>query len=473
MKKLLKFLVLILTGFCGNAQIVTIPDANFKAKLLAADTTNTIAYNGLVAIKIDSNNNNEIEVSEALQVTGLNVTIADIYDLTGIGSFTTLRSLNCTQNHITAIDLSTLTNLKSLYCSLNLLTSLDLTGLTSLVNLECAENVLTQINFANLTSLQTVNCRFNFLTSLQLNVQTNLQSLNCDYNQLTILDVSNLTQLTYLACQSNQFLNLNLSNLLNINFLNCSFNQLSTLDLSGLNDLTTLNCSHNQITALDITDLSQLNFLNCESNLIGNAFLFSDMPDLHAVYCHENLIPSFGFSNVENLQILDCSLNQISDLDVSSLPQLSVLNCNDNTQLVNLNIKNGNNEQFLNFSGNPNLIYVCADEGQLTDIENLITQYGYTNCDVNSLCDLATNIFDLGEAFKVFPSPAKNYLQLQIQVSITIQSITIYDIIGQAVIIISTTKNVSPIDVSGLKTGIYFIELTSDKGTTIKKFLKA
>jgi Leucine-rich repeat (LRR) protein len=472
MNKLLRFLVLILTGFCGNAQIITIPDANFKAKLLAANPTNTIAYNGLVAIKIDSNNNNEIEVSEALEVTSLNVSIADIDDLTGIEFFTTMRSLNCTQNHIASLELSNLANLKSLYCNLNLLSSLDLNGLTSLVNLECAENVLTQINFSNVNSLQTLSCRFNFLTSLQLNAQNNLTYLNCDYNQLTTLDVSNLAELTNLACQSNQLLDLDLNNQVNLTSLNCSFNQLSSLDLSNLDNLTTLNCAHNAITALDITNLSQLYLLNCESNLIGNPFVLNGMPDLHEVYCHNNFIPSFNFSDVDNLQILDCSANPIAYLDVSPLPLLSVLNCHDNTQLVNLNIKNGNNEPFLDFSDNPNLLYVCADEGQLTDVQNLITQYGYTNCEVNSLCDLTTNDFDLGGSFKVFPSPAKNYLQLQIHSSTTVQSITVYDILGQAVISISNTENVSTIEVSGLKTGIYFIELNSDKGTAIKKFLK-
>lgn len=471
MRKFLACLIFILIGVSSDAQIVTIPDANFKAKLLAANPSNTIAYNGLTVIKIDSNNNNEIEVSEALQVTGLNVNIADIYDLTGIQAFTTLRSLNCTQNHIAALDLSNLVNLKSLYCSLNLLTSLDLTGLNSLQNLECAENILTQINFANVTSLRTLNCRFNFLTSLQINGQTNLQTLNCDYNQLTILDISNLTQLTDLACQSNQFLNLSLSNLTNLTSLNCSYNLLSTLDLNGLDGLINLNCSHNQITSLDITNLSQLYLLNCESNLINNAFIFSNIPDLHSVYCRDNLIPSFSFSDVENLQILDCSSNQVSDLNVSSLSHLSLLNCHENSQLINLNIKNGSNELFLDFSGNPSLFYVCADEGQLTNVQNLIVQYGYTNCQVNALCDLAVADFDLDKHFNIFPIPAGNSLNLEIQNTITMKSITIYDIIGQTVII-PNTESVYAIDVSGLKTGVYFLKAITDKGTVLKKFIK-
>jgi Leucine-rich repeat (LRR) protein len=472
MRKFFALLVFILIGCSSRAQVVAIPDANFKAKLLAANPSNTIAYNGMVPIKIDSNDNNEIEISEALQVTSLNVSIADIYDLTGIGAFTTLRTLNCSQNHISSLDLSYLVNLKSLYCSLNLLTSLNLNGLTHLLNLECAENILTQIDFANITSLQTLNCRFNFLTSLQLNGFSNLYSLNCDYNQLTTLDVSNLTQLTELGCQSNQFLSLDLSSLVNLTSLNCSYNQLAVLDLGGLDGLTTLNCSYNQITALDITNLSNLSLLNCESNQISNPFAFSGMADLQAVYCHNNPIPSFSFSDVPNLQVLDCSSNQISDLDVSSLSQLSVLNCHDNTQLVNLNIKNGSNEPFLDFSNNPNLLYVCADEGQLTSVQNLVAQYGYTDCQVNALCDLAANNFDLNNNLRVFPSPAKNYIYLEIQDAITVKSILVYDVLGQLATTIPYTEDDLAVDVSDLKTGLYFIKLTTDWGTAFKKFIK-
>ena len=70
------FLLLGLLIFSGvQAQIVNIPDANFKSKLLAASTNNVTAY----YIKIDTNNNGEIEVSEALKVTAVSYTHLDVY----------------------------------------------------------------------------------------------------------------------------------------------------------------------------------------------------------------------------------------------------------------------------------------------------------------------------------------------------------------------------------------------------------
>ena len=56
MKKFYTFLVLVFTVIFGNAQIVNIPDVNFKAKLLAADVSNGIALDVFsTSIKIDTN----------------------------------------------------------------------------------------------------------------------------------------------------------------------------------------------------------------------------------------------------------------------------------------------------------------------------------------------------------------------------------------------------------------------------------
>lgn len=83
MKKIL-LLLLLIAGF-SNAQTVNIPDANFKAKLLSANAINGIALNANnQSIVIDINGNNEIEVSEALDVASLYVSNSNISDLAGV-----------------------------------------------------------------------------------------------------------------------------------------------------------------------------------------------------------------------------------------------------------------------------------------------------------------------------------------------------------------------------------------------------
>ncbi len=92
-------LVCFLMLFCmRKAQIVNIPDANFKAKLLESSSTNQIAQNLSGSyFAIDANNDGEIQVSEALQVGELEIidpnTFTFILSYTGILSFANLKSL--------------------------------------------------------------------------------------------------------------------------------------------------------------------------------------------------------------------------------------------------------------------------------------------------------------------------------------------------------------------------------------------
>ena len=87
MKKIY-FLLFALCFYSVNAQIITFADANFKAKLLEADVTNNIAGNSSgQRMKIDVNNNGEIEQNEALNVGYLKILESNISNLTGIEYF--------------------------------------------------------------------------------------------------------------------------------------------------------------------------------------------------------------------------------------------------------------------------------------------------------------------------------------------------------------------------------------------------
>ena len=189
MKKILLFTVLLLSLF-ANAQIINIPDANFKAKLLAASPTNGIAldanYN---QIKIDINNDSEIQINEALQVYYLNIHNSNINNLEGIRSFTNIINLVCEGNSLTSLDLSGLANLYFLNCSLNLaLSTINLNGLTNIDGIDCGYCSLSTLDLSGLTSLVSLNCNSNDLLTLNLNGLINLQGLSCRNNQLTSLN---------------------------------------------------------------------------------------------------------------------------------------------------------------------------------------------------------------------------------------------------------------------------------------------
>src|SRR6187402_1282482 len=111
MKKL--YCLLFAVGFVSgvSAQTINFPDPNLKARLLAAAQGNGIAYHNGGSFKIDSNDDNEIQVSEALLVNDLVLSNCGISDLSGLEYFINLEHFNCGNNMIAALDLTPFTNL--------------------------------------------------------------------------------------------------------------------------------------------------------------------------------------------------------------------------------------------------------------------------------------------------------------------------------------------------------------------------
>jgi Leucine-rich repeat (LRR) protein len=434
-----KFLPLLLL-FAGmaKAQIVTIPNADFKAKLLSANPSNTVAKN-LVGdyISIDANSNGEIELSEALAVYGLDVSNDDYFpldpfitDLTGIESFTNLTSLKCVNHALTALNVSGLAGLQTLDCHLNQIPSLAVNGLTALQYLDCHTNQLSSLSVNNLTALQYFDCAENNLSTLDVSNLTNLTHFSCRANHLTSINILPLTNLTFLYLANNDLTAIDLSTLTNLNFLDCSNNQIPSLALGNLVNLQTLYCSNNLLTSLDVSALSQLISLLFDNNALTSIDIASNL-NLQTFVAENNPITTVDFSGhtplswivlgntgmssidvtmLPNLQFLDCGDNPISVLDLTNAPLLwgvfadntllttldvshspgcYIINCYNNPLQTSLFMKNGVNTLPTNnfsFENDPNLTFICADEGELAFIQDRITAYGLTNCYTNSYC---------------------------------------------------------------------------------------
>ncbi|MEZ4838136.1 T9SS type A sorting domain-containing protein [Flavobacterium sp.] len=183
MKSIFLFFICVIS----NAQIINIPDQNFKNKLLQANTTNQTAAGNI----IDTNANGEIEISEALMVNYLFVAASNISDLTGVEYFTNLQYLFVNVNQITSINLSTLTNLIQFRCNNNNLSNLDLTGLINLVGVNFSHNNITEINFSLLPNINQVVCNNNLLSELDFSSNPLFTKLYCSNNNLTTLNIKN------------------------------------------------------------------------------------------------------------------------------------------------------------------------------------------------------------------------------------------------------------------------------------------
>ncbi|HKO41125.1 MAG TPA: T9SS type A sorting domain-containing protein, partial [Nitrososphaeraceae archaeon] len=333
------YLLLLFTAF-AKAQIVNIPDANFKGVLLNASTTNTIATNSShFPIVIDANGDDEIQISEALQVYQLRVNNTNISNLTGIEFFTNLANLNCNNNQLTSLTvLATLPNLAALYCDNNQLTALDISGLSTLNQLSCNNNSITAATLNLNNNLIFLDCSNNPLGTLNINTLTNLQVLHCNSNLLSNLNVTNLTNLLTLHCKSNSLSSLNVSTLINLKNLDFSSNTINTIDLSALVNLEYLTCSQNGLTSLNVSASPNLIELNCHFNEIP-ALNLSTLSNLVKLQIHNNLLTTIDLTGLNVLEFLSCHYNLFTILDISPLSALQHLNYG-NVGLGNINVQN-------------------------------------------------------------------------------------------------------------------------------------
>ena len=269
-----------------NAQIVNIPDNNFK--------------NYLLGLPLNSNNDGEIQVSEASAFNGaINCGGRNIFNLTGIEAFTSITYLNCTANPLTSLDVSQNTALTELYCVQNQLTSLDISKNTALTVLECSYNQLMSLDVSKNTALSGLDCRNNQLTSLDVSQNTALFYLDCGANPLTSLDVSQNTALAYLGCYTNQLTSLGVSQNTALSGLDCSNNQLTSLVVSQNTALTVLECSNNQLTSLDVSQNTALTELYCVQNQLTSLDV-SQNTALTDLYCSVNLLQCLNVKNGNN-----------------------------------------------------------------------------------------------------------------------------------------------------------------------------
>jgi len=344
MKKIYLIILLILFSVF-QAQIINIPDPVFKAKLLAANTTNGIAIgSNNQNIVIDTNGDQEIQVSEALNVSKLFIpgqAGSMITDLTGISQFTNLKSLAAFNNALTNLQISGLSYLEVIHVANNNLTALSINNLSSLQNLTIANNQLTNFSVTNTPNLQTLSCSGNQLVSVDISNFPNLMTLESNNNLITTLILSNN------------------SNLLNISATN---NKLTAISLEEAPNLVNLYINNNLFTTIDAGQLTQL----------GN-FNFSNNP---------NLI-SFNIKNGKH------NYTQGATPIFSNTPNLSYV-CVDDFELGMINA-------LLNFYNQPNVVLnsYCS----FTPGGNFYTIQGSTKYDSNNN---GCNFNDPAKAFQKF-----------------------------------------------------------------------
>lgn len=276
----MKSSVLLITLFClafiTEAQIVYIPDANFKTALVENCC-------------IDSNHDGEIQESEAVAFSDiLDIYDKNISDLTGIEAFVNVIQLNCSNNPLCGLNITNNIALYALSCRNTMINNIDLSQNTLLTHLDCSMNYLTNLDISNNTALTNLFCFDNSISNLDISYNTELSMLYCNQNLLTSIDLSYNPMLTILFIDDNQLTDIDVSHNPILNSFICRRNKLTSIDLSNNQEIYEILCNDNE-------NLTSLFFKNGHnSNIENQFFVASGNPKL---YCIEVDNPSYSDSH--------------------------------------------------------------------------------------------------------------------------------------------------------------------------------
>jgi len=364
---------LLFTSHIIYSQVVDIPDPNFLIALLNDG--------------VDTNNDDEIQISEALAIDSLHLGNEGISDLTGINEFQNLEHLLIPENAITDLSFLDLPVLKKLNVLRNGLIELDLGNVPSLVNLMCSENPFVDLDFSSYPNLVILNSSHNNLTEIDVSFLTELEELSIGSNQFTELEISGLQKLKGFYCPHNLLTEITLSNLPALEEVQLNNNQLIDLDLSELNNLDFITAYDNQLTSI-LLPTSNMTLVDINRNQFTD-LTFEEGTDLEFLLCSDNFLTELDVSGLDNLAILNAAYNQLenfkygvslSDIDLrgnyftefntSQVPlNAESLNLTDNQFLECLNLKDGAAIEELNLQDCTSLLSICVDDFDLNDAQ--------------------------------------------------------------------------------------------------------
>jgi hypothetical protein len=191
---------------------------------------------------------------------------------------------------------------------------------------------------------------------------------------------------------------------------------------------------------------------------------------------------TYPAQNIVVKDMIDLSKFDVSTLIPTSASHSYTTKISDGNKVefifenINLPFDDANNDGYIAFKIKTKPTLVVGDS--FVNEANIYFDYNFP-----VLTNKATSTFKIIEAlnnqdfefsnyFIVYPNPVNEALNISTTKAIEIQSIAVYDILGQLVIALPNIKDVSKIDVSNLRTGNYFIKVNSDKGSSNMKFIK-
>ncbi|GEM_PF-2601358 len=470
-KSIISFLALFLCGL-SYSQNVYIPDPIFKNLLISNTEASQYAkdLNGNFT-KIDLNEDGEIQISEAENISYLATAYYYLTDITGIEAFKNLTELNIEHcPYLLELPLSYNSKLENIIGYANLgLKSISVENCFLLETIDLLSAKINSVNLANNPNLKKIVLSGTY-SDLDLSSATLLQDLRIDSPNLQNLNLKN--------CNSLKEIRIDNCNLTQYNFEDAPLVEEISIYISTYDSpLKTLNFSSNHfLSSLHIrsyTPSSNLTDLILPEtpclkyiSLIGKFSLpvldISQQTELLSLTLSDVNLSSLNLSKNTKLKWIQISdANDISFLDASKNTDLQVFNIFNMPNLHSVSVKNGKQQDFYEgFINCPLLNYVCCDESEKDFFINTGIQTVVTDCE-----ELAT-VNSSDNTIQIYPNPVKDILS----VSKPTDKIEVLSSDGK--LLFKTLHKTNQINLNTLQKGIYIIRLTIGNSVIIKKIIK-
>jgi len=189
---------------------------------------------------------------------------------------------------------------------------------------------------------------------------------------------------------------------------------------------------------------------------------------------NKNISDLTGIEDFTALTYLYCGGNLLTSLDVTQNTALTGLYCEGN-QLMCLNMKNGNNSNFIqiNITNNPNLNCIEVDD------------VAYSNANWSSFIDAQTSFstscpnpcaVGIGEnnlsSLSLYPNPTAGFITIDLEETKSNINLSLTNAIGQVILTESyKSNNYINLEIDAPK-GLYFLRLETDGEVITKKIIK-
>ena len=407
-----------------NSSLVNLPMYDAGARNLAGDNTT-----------IDLNNDNQISVSEAANISQLYIRNENIVNLQGIEFFTNLKIISLYRVNVANYDFSTLVNLESFDLSYDFYYG----GVPPI-------GAIASINLSNCTNLKTLSLLSGQLTSLDLSNNTKLEKLSISQQtaglNINMLNQSNLRDITYYSPFTTNLDLVNCTGLLSLNVTGLGF---TFLDLSGQQIINSV--------AVGYTAITNLNFSN-------NTFLEN-------IYINSNSsLAGIDFGAIKDVFNLTVNDNAVTSLNLNNLIYLDYLIC-DGNPITSLQIKNVIRERGIILQNVPLLQSICTDAEEVIRYKNICNNMGMFNVIVNDACNLPAEI--VNKLLKMSPNPVQDMVHFES--SQKIDKVEVFGING--LMIMSEDSVTDTINMTTLQKGMYFLKVYQSGEVSEMKFIKS